>query len=164
MVLTTGCSTGVETRVSSSGVSPLSAGSYMMASAAPLSADLRSTRSLVSQKLLQMGFVEAAGAPTYLEVTFDVRDASLSLGSEAGPASLSAAKKRKALQSCADREYRLGVTMTRISDGAELFKVRAAEYHCKMTAEEAMPALVDAALADLGKPRGSYVLKRAARD
>jgi hypothetical protein len=54
--------------------------------------------------------------------------------------------------------------MTRISDGAELFKGRAAEYHCKMTAEEAMPALVDAALADLGKPRGSYVLKRAARD
>ncbi|MBL0924537.1 MAG: hypothetical protein IBJ12_08760 [Sphingomonadaceae bacterium] len=136
----------------------------MAAEALAPSPDLVSARSLVAQKLSQMGFVQANNASIYLEVTFDVRDASLSLGSELGSGSLSPAKKRKPLQSCADREFRLGITMTRIVDGAELFKGRAAEYHCKMTAEEAMPVLVNAALSDLGNPRGGHVVKRAARD
>jgi hypothetical protein len=159
-----GCSTGVETRVSSSGANQLPAGSYMVAALAEAATDLRVARSLVAERLAQKGFIEAKEAPLHLEVTFDVRDASLSLGSSAGPGSISGAKKRKPLQSCVDREYRLGVTLTQIADGAELYRGRAAEYHCNMPAKEALPALVDAVLADMGQPRGSYVVKRNARD
>jgi hypothetical protein len=163
-MIVAGCASGVETRVSSSGADALLASSYMVDPSAGLSADARSAHSLASQKLAQMGFVQAEQAPLHLEVTFDQRDASLSLGDGAGPGSISGPKKRKPFQSCADREYRLGVTITRIADGVELFRGRAAEYHCKLSAEDALPALVEFALADLGNPRGSYVVKRHAQD
>jgi hypothetical protein len=163
-LLVSGCSTGVETRVSSGGVNAILAGSYILASTAESAPDVRAARSLVAEKLAQRGFRQSDEAPLYLEVTFDVRDAALSLGDSQGSGSISGAKKRKPLQSCADREYRLGVTMTRIADGVELFRGRAAEYHCNMSAAEALPALVDAVLADFGNPRGNYVLKRNARD
>lgn len=99
-----------------------------------------------------------------MQVTVDSRDAALSVGGAAGLTDLAAAKKQKPLQSCKDKEYRFGVTLTRVADGAEIYRGRAAEYHCKMTLVEALPKLVDAALADVGAPRGAYTLSRKGVD
>jgi hypothetical protein len=91
----------------------------------------------------------------------DSRDAALAVGSVSGPQSLSPAKRRKPFQSCADKEFRVGITLTRIADGTELYRSRVAEYHCNLPLADALPDLVDAALADLGQPRGRYSTLRS---
>lgn len=88
----------------------------------------------------------------------------MALGTAAGPGSLSPAKRKKPLQSCEDREYRVGVTLTRVADGALAYQGSAAEHHCNMPLAEALPGLVDAALADFGNPRGAYSVMREGRD
>lgn len=162
VLLVPACSSGVETRISSSGIASPKAEAYMISTVAETSPELRSAYTLVAKKMAQKGFAIAKEAKLHAEITIDARDASLALGSGAG--NLSAPKRRKALQSCNDREYRFGVTLTRVADGEEIYRGRAAEYHCNMTIGEALPALVDAALADLGQPRGSYAVMRKAKD
>jgi hypothetical protein len=164
VMLGSACSSGIETRISSSGVTLPKAEPYMITSAAETSAESRSAYLMVAENLTQKGFAIATEAPLHLEVTVDQRDASLALGSNTGPESLSAPKRKKPLQSCHDMEYRLGVTLTRVADGAEIYRGRAAEYHCKISMAEALPALVAAALADLGNPRGSYAVLRNAKE
>ncbi len=164
-MLVSGCGSSVETRISSSGITPVEASEYMLvlpADNAP--PDLRGAYFRVAEKLHAKGFTVSETAALHLEITLDARDASLALGSTAGPESLSAPKRKKPLQSCKDKEYRLGVTLTRIADGEEIYRGRVAEYHCRMTVAEALPALVDAALADFGQPRGSYAVMRTAKD
>jgi hypothetical protein len=157
----TACSSGVETRIHSSGTGPLSAQTYHIAMAEGASADVRRAYVLVQDALSAQGFAPADDAAILLQITVDSRDAALALGT-IGPQNLSAAKGRKPLQNCADKEFRLGLTMTRIADGAEIYRSRVAEYHCKMPLSDAMPSMVDAAVADLGKPRGSYLIRRNA--
>ncbi len=164
MMLATACSSGVETRISSSGVTSLKTEPYTISTIAATSGELRSAYAMVSENLAKKGFGVAEQAPLHLEITVDQRDASLALGSNQGLENISPPKRRKPLQNCSDREYRLGVTLTRIADGAEIYRGRVAEYHCKMSVTEALPALVDAALADLGQPRGSYIVKRKAQE
>lgn len=161
-LLASACSSGVETRISSSGIASPQPEAYMVSTVSETSPELRSAYTLVAKKMAQKGFAIAKEAKLHAEITLDARDASLALGSGAG--NLSAPKRRKPLQSCNDREYRFGITLTRVTDGAELYRGRAAEYHCKMTIAEVLPTLVDAALADLGQPRGSYAVVRKARD
>lgn len=164
VLIVSACSSGVETRITSSGVTSPKTEPYMISVLPNSSAALQSGYTLVGERLAAKGFSAANEAPLHLELTVDERDASLALGSSAGPQSLAVQKRKKPLQSCSDREFRLGVTLTRISDGVEIYRGRAAEYHCKMSVTEALPALVDAALADLGLPRGRYVVKRSARE
>lgn len=160
-VLASACSSGVETRISSSGIASPKAETYMISTAAETSAELKTAYPLVAKKMAQKGFMLAKEGGLHAEITLDARDASLALGAGAG--NLSVPKRRKPLQSCNDREYRFGITLTRVADGAEIYRGRAAEYHCKMTIAEALPTLVDAALADLGQPRGSYAVMRKAK-
>ncbi len=158
------CSSGVGMRISSSGIASPNAQSYMTISTAEASPELQSAYAVVAINLAQKGFFKATEAPLHLEVTIDRRDAALALGSPAGPHSLSAPKQRKPLQSCKDQEYRFGITVTRVADGVEIYKGKAAEHHCNLPMAEALPALVDAALADFGAPRGAYSVKRKVRD
>jgi hypothetical protein len=53
--------------------------------------------------------------------------------------------------------------LTRIADGAEQFRGSASETHCKQGLSTILPLLADKAMADLGSPRGEYVLKRVIR-
>lgn len=164
-LLVSACGAGVETRISSSGTTPTEPGTYMVTlPVVGTPSDLSAANQRVAEKLSAKGFAVSETAALHLEVTLDARDAALALGSAAGPQSLSTAKRKKPLQSCKDMEYRLGVTLTRVADGAEIYRGRAAEYHCRMTVAEALPALVDSALADLGQPRGSYTVMRSAKD
>lgn len=162
--LAAGCSNNIETRVSSSGVQSPLAQAYMISTVAETSEELRSAYKQVATTMVQNGFVLAKAAPLHLEITLDARPADLALGGKDGPASLSPAKRKRPLQSCQDREYRLGVTFTNVGDGNEIYRGRAAEYHCKAEMADVLPTLVKAALADFGKPRGNYVLKRKGRE
>jgi hypothetical protein len=163
-LLATACSANVETRVSSSGINSPKPDQYMISTFAEASPELRNAYKLVARNMEQKGFALTKSAPLHLEITLDARDAALALGSTDGLETLSPAKRKKPMQSCGDKEYRLGVTLTQVADGAEVYKSRAAEYHCKMPMADALPVLVGAALADFGKPRGSYVVKRKAKD
>lgn len=162
--LLTGCSTSIETRVSSNGVSSPTAEAYMISTVAETSPELRSAYKLVAAAMAQNGFTLAKEAPLHLEITLDARPSTLSLGGKEGPASLSPAKRKKPLQSCEDQEFRFGVTVTKVGDGSEIYRGRAAEYHCKVEMADALPTLVNAALADFGKPRGYYILTRKGRE
>jgi hypothetical protein len=163
-LLSAGCSSNIETRVISNGVQSPAAEAYMTSTVAETSIELRSAYKLVAAAMAQKRFLLAKEAPLHLEITLDARPAALALGGKDGAGSLSPAKKKRPLQSCEDREYRLGVTLTRVSDGTEIYRGRAAEYHCKMSVAEALPMLVNAALADFGNPRGRYATLRKGRE
>lgn len=163
-LLVSGCAQTIETRVTSMGMPIAVPAAFMMSTTEETPAEVRRAYPIVTKRMIAKGYSIAKEAPLHLQVTVDARDAALALGNSDGVAALSVAKARKPLQSCADKEYRVGVTLTRVADGAELFRGRAAEYHCKMTLADALPALVDAALADLGAPRGSYAVTRKGID
>ena len=163
-ILIAGCSQTVETRIMSKGQPALVAGAFSLSENRTQTAGLSSARTLVSDVLVSRGYEIAKNGALHLEVSLSERPAELSLGTAAGPASIAIAKRKKPLQSCEDREYRIGVALTRIADGALLYQSSAAEYHCNQTLTDALPDLVKAAMADLGKPRAAYVVKRAGRD
>jgi hypothetical protein len=110
---------------------------------------------LVAQALADKGYKAAEIADVSLHVTLSDRPAGLSLHSGSSVLAPTSGKKR-----CAKREYRLGVTLTKIVDGSLVYQSHAAELHCKLTVEQVLPALVDAALQDIAAPRGSYTVKR----
>lgn len=164
LILLAGCSQTVETRIMSKGQPASIAGTFSLSETTSLSPGLLSARKLVSEALLSRGYTIAENGAFHLEVSLAERPAELSLGSAAGPTSIAVAKRKKPLQSCQDREYRIGVALTRVTDGALLFQSSAAEYHCNQPIADSLPELVKAALADLGNPRGTYTVKRAGRD
>ncbi len=164
VIMIAGCSANVETRISSTGLNAATPSTFFSAQDKMASPELANAYRLVSGNLSERGYKPAENASLHLEVTLAVRPASLALGTAAGPGTLAKAKRRKPLQSCEDREYRIGVTLSQVGNGALLYQGSAAEYHCNMPLAEALPALVDAALVDLGNPRGSYVIKRKAQD
>ena len=161
--LSGGCTGKVDTRVQSSGIASPSPQAYMISTVAETSPELRRAYKIVAAAMAKKGFTLVKEGTLHLEITLDARPAALSLGSKEGANSLSPAKEKKMLQSCEDREYRLGVTLTN-AEGSEIYRGRAAEYHCKVAVSAALPTLVDAALADFGSPRGSYVIKRSGRE
>jgi hypothetical protein len=109
----------------------------------------------VIQALAAKGYRAAEMADVSLHVTLSDRPADLSLN--AGPVVLAPTSGKKR---CAKREYRLGVTLTKIADGSLHYQSHVAEFHCKLTIEQVLPMLVDAALKDVAAPRGSYTIKR----
>lgn len=158
-----GCSNMVETRVTSSGQSNLISTSLLF-DAVNKPPELKTAYQLVAETLEKKGFSDAENGAVHLQVTLSSRPAQLAVGTGPAVVSLLPAKHKKALQSCADKEYRLVTILTRIADGVELYRASAAEYHCRLTLSEATQPLVAAALADLGEPRGAYTKKRNSKD
>ena len=152
-LLVTACIGPIETRVDSRGT----AGAQPVSFAADpdVLGPAEATQKLVAQALAAKGYRTADVADVSLHVTLSDRPADLSLHS--GPAVLAPTSGK---MRCAKREYRLGVTLTKIADGSLYYQSHAAEFHCKLTVEQVLPALVDAALKDIGAPRGSYTVKR----
>lgn len=159
-----GCSPVVETRISSSGRANLTPAAYSFSEPSASTPELQTAQRLVSDNLRTRGFVVSDNAPLHMELTLAVRPASLALGTASGPGSLATAKRKKPFQNCEDREFRIGIALTQVSDGALLYQGSAAEYHCNMSLMRAIPDLVVAALTDLGKPRGRYAVERKAQD
>lgn len=147
------CAGPIETRIDSSGLSPVAPATFRLDPEASADAE-----ALVGAALEQKGFKLAETGALNLQVTVAERSAELAL--QEGKAILAPSAGKRL---CADREYRLGVTLTRISDGVTVYLAHASEFHCKQTLAEVLPVLVNSALADLGSPRGQYVIKRPRR-
>lgn len=151
------CTGPIETRVVSSGTGVRDAAS-ILTEAPPSSQAAAGAYALAVERLAERGFGQSETGALQLHVAFAERDAAIAVRTKSGEQLLdvSAAKPKKPLQNCADREMRLSVTLTRIADGSELYRGSAAEYHCKAQAADVLPALVNAALADLAGPKGAY--------
>jgi hypothetical protein len=168
--LLSGCVRTVETRVNTSGGGAgMPSGTYIIAPAEKaLSPELAQAQQLVSGHLAAKNFIPSQTGELYLQVTASARPAELMLATakDGKPVILSAVNKKRPSSKCANNEYRVSVTLTRISSGAMAYHGTAAETHCKMAFAQVMPSLVDAALGDLHLPtgiagrEGSYVLKR----
>ena len=153
ILLLAGCAGPIETRVDSSGANAVQPAKILLQS--DVSGPGAEAQMLVSKALTSAGFQIGEPSDFSLHVSVSDRPADLSLS--AGKNVLAATPQRK---TCAAREYRLGVTMMRITDGTLVYRAHAAEFHCKQTLQQALPFLVDAALKDLGAPRGGYTVKR----
>ncbi len=148
-----GCTGPIETRVDSRGMTAVQPVSFAVD---PMPVGLRlDAQNMVAKALLGKGYSAGEMAKLSLQVTVSDRPADLSL--RAGSDVLAPAAGKK---SCAKREYRLGIMLTEIANGSLYYQSHAAEYHCKQTIQQALPILVDAALKDIGAPRGSYIVKR----
>jgi hypothetical protein len=153
IVLLAACAGPIETRIESAGSSVAKLTSF---SKDPDATGLVARgQTAVTKALTDKGYRLAEVAELTLQVTVSDRPANISL--QNGSKTLaSAANKRR----CAKREYRVGVTLTEQSNGNEYYRGTAAEFHCQITVEQALGPLVQAALADIGAPRGSYTVKR----
>jgi hypothetical protein len=161
VLLLGGCAGPIETRIASSGPGLVQPQSIMREEVAPTGTSL-AARNAVLAMLANRGFAEADTAELQLQVAMSERDAAVAVSTTVSgrKRDIAAAKKRKPLQSCADREIRLSVVLTRISDGALLYRGDAAEYHCRGQLADLIEPLAESALADLNKPRGAYTATR----
>jgi hypothetical protein len=150
LLAVTACAGPIETRIDSAGMGPVKPATFQIGEAASAEA-LPTIVGLLQQK----GFQQAGVGQLSLQIALSDRPAELAL--QSGSATLSPAKGK---QGCAKREYRLGVTLTRLSDGTEVYRAHAAEFHCKLTLTDVLPILAQSALADLGAPRGAYTVNR----
>ena len=152
-LLVSACIGPIETRVDSRGTGGAQPVSF--AADPDVLGPAEDAQKLVTQALAAKGYRTADVADVSLHVTLSDRPADLSLHSGATVLAPASGKKQ-----CAKREYRLGVTLTKIADGSLYYESHAAEFHCKLTVEQVLPMLVDAALKDISAPRGSYTVKR----
>lgn len=156
-LLLASCGGPIETRISSAGPG-VAMPTSILAEKIEAGASNAAARDMVAAKFSEMGFTLGNTGALQLHVAVSERDAAISVATD--KFEIAQAKKRKPLQTCADKEYRLAVALSRISDGALLYRGSAAEYHCKATLAQAMPTLVERALADLAAPKGNYVVTR----
>jgi hypothetical protein len=155
-LIVSACVGPIETRVDSRGLNEAQPVSILADTDVAVASS--EAHRVVEQALFAKGFRAASESPkadVSLHVTLSDRPADLSLNAGSEVLAPPSGKKR-----CAKREYRLGLTLTKIADGAIIYKSHAAEFHCKQTVQQALPALVDAALRDIGAPRGAYIVKR----
>jgi len=158
-----GCSGPIETRVSSAGEEQPIAGSFMLAPLPDNSADeLTGAQALLVEGLLTKGYHHADDADMMLTVGISDRPAQLTVKN--GAQILAPGKQPKMWQSCADREYRMTIELTRRADGAQLYSGNASEYHCNATLTETLPSLAKRLVADIERPRGPKLLVRLGKD
>lgn len=153
LLVLAGCAGPIETRIESAGISAAAPTSFAIDP--EITGPAAGVQAKVTEHLQGLGYRLADNGALKLHVTASDRPAELALQSGSHQLAVAAGKKR-----CAKREYRVGITLTRISDGANIYRSSAAEFHCKLTLDEALPTLVSAAMADLGAPRGAYVVNR----
>ncbi len=155
-------------RISSAGAEKIGSLDYQLAEqgADQQNADYLLTQRLLTEALKERGIHHTASAPIILQVTLSKRPANLGLtiGEGEGAKTIATPKKNKPLQSCKDEEYRLGIRFFKISDGSSLYSGDAAEYHCKASLSEALPAMVNAIIYDMNGPRGDKIRLRRGKD
>ncbi len=159
VLILTGCVRYVETRTDSAGISPINPAGYLLVTPEKVvSQELVKAQEMVAQRLSAKGYSAAENGTLYLQVGTAIRPGSLSL-SKPG-AVLAKADKKRSSSKCVWNEYRVVIVLTAISDGREVYRGSASENHCKESLTDTLPTLIDAALADLGNPRGAVTTKR----
>ena len=86
------------------------------------------------------------------------RPADMSYAVDGAP--LATSKKRRALQSCKDREIGIKLVLMRVKDAAVAYRGMAEEYHCKAKAVDVMPLLLDSALSGFSGQNGQRIVER----
>jgi len=157
------CSGPIETRVLSAGTENLEPRGYMLSEKPTgASAEYALAQQLLRDGLAERGFVLQDQADALMTFTVSNRPANLSVST--GQRKISAEKKNKPLQNCEDREYRVAMQLVAIADGEKLYAGEAAEYHCKATLAEALPAMAEILVDDIGSVPGKKKRQRLGKD
>jgi hypothetical protein len=158
-LMLTACVQKVDTRVNSAGISNPAVASYILVAPEKVtSPTYKAAQWMVSDRLYKRGYTISDTGSLYLQIGVASRPASLAL--KQSNATLAEASKKPSSKRCPLNEYRLTISLTNVADGAEVYSASASEYHCKLTLDAVLPVLADAALADLGQPKGAYVVER----
>ena len=159
-----GCVTPIETVVSTAGLNEGVGGNFVVPDPeSKRDADVEFAQAAVIRKLAASGLHNAPDAAYRLEVTFAALPADLMVRVGDTASGTPPPKRRKGPRKskhCDPVDYRLGVLMSRIMDGATLYRSSAREYHCRGEQAAFIDQMVNAALADLGNPRGDYMVER----
>jgi len=161
------CGGKVETRISSAGEPNIGNLVYQFSeNTGPQNSDLENARQLLTSALAARDIRQGNSAPIFLQVTLSDRAANLGLtkGGETKTTVISAPKKKKIFQNCKDREYRLAIRFSKISDGSIVYAGDVAEYHCNATVSESLPAMVSALVADIDMPGGDKTHSRRGKE
>lgn len=163
----TACSGPIETRIDTAmPVAPASGSTYFLSVPEGDAAPIQSrAAALLEPRLTAVGLTRTSDpeAAKYV-VSLGVADRSADFGYQSGGQVIAMPKKKRALQSCVDREYRVTVAIMQVSDGAESYRGSAAEYHCKASLDDILPTLVDAALSGFTGQTGPRVELRQGVD
>lgn len=156
-----GCAGPVETVAGSTGTVP-----PRLAVAIVSAPDLNGpaavqARVAVAQALTGQGYVIDPNAQALVTVGLAERDAVVAIGAPAG--GISAGKKQRLLQNCADRTQRLTLAFYAGPD-AEPVRAFAEEHHCSAALAESLPSLAARAVDGLLHPGDPRITYRFSRD
>jgi hypothetical protein len=149
----------IETRIDSVGAQALEPGGFVLLPADKTSSEeLIRARDLVTERLMAKGYSANENGALYLEIGFAARPADISVNQSTNV--LASASLKRSSKKCVRYEYRLSVALTQIANGTEIYRASAGEFHCNADVNALLTILTDRAMADLGNPRGAYLLKR----
>ncbi len=154
-----GCAGPIETRAGLSGAAlPANAAIALNVSHGQQGPLVDEVRRAVAGQLARQGHREAQDGTARVVIAFTVRPAAIEVLSARNEV-LSAAKRRRALQNCADRTFRLTLVAEGIGETAS--RAWAEEYHCKAAPGASIGPLAAQAVAALvGKGSAHPVLRR----
>ncbi len=158
-ILATGCTSPIETRVSSIGENTPASSRYFWGNRISFG-EANEVTQLIESRLLAKGLAIGETAPMRLDATFSALPAALKLRIGNGAAETTQIKPPRKSGKCEPVEYRFGLSLSRLEDGAIYYRSNAAEYHCKGNEAAILPMLIDAALVDIGSPKGNYSILR----
>jgi hypothetical protein len=160
-----GCAATVTTRVSGegAGLAPPARLAFLATDEDAPVADAAAAAAL-ADALRAAGYSVADDADYLIDFALAARPAAFGVHAGGSTAPLSAAKRKKPLQSCKDHTHRLTLTIADRKTGNTLYRGSAEEHHCKATLAESRAALISAVVGDLKKPGGARVLKRGGKD
>ena len=165
--LMTACSGPVETHISTAMPrAPEKGGIYFLSTPEGVAAPVQEAAIvLLEQRLTTQGLIRTMDSESaQYVVSLGVADRLADVGYTSGDATLAAPKQKRALQSCADREYRITFAIQKVADGTDAYHGSASEYHCKARFTDVMPLLLDAALSGFNGQTGTRVEKRSGLD
>lgn len=143
------CAGPIETRINTAVQEPPARGAsyYLSVPEGPVGPMNAEAAKLLEARLASLGLsrIDDPEKAQYA-AALTVADRPADMSYAAADIALATAKKRRALQSCKDREVHVAFVLTRIADASSAYRGSAAEYHCKAQTAEVMPLLLDKAL------------------
>lgn len=157
------CAGPIETRIDTAiAVPPAKGSTYLLSiSEGPTASTQNDAAMLLDQRLTSQGLTRTMDAETaQYVVSLGLADRPADVGYSAGGEALATPKKKRALQSCSDREYRVTIAIMQVADGMESYRGSASEYHCKANLADVMPHLMDSALSGFAGQNGARIETR----
>lgn len=165
-----GCATTVDNRVSNSGPGlTTGAAVSVLVTETPRSDLEQAVLPRLTGALQKAGYAVTPDAGHVVDFAFSTRPAELGVARSAQSPTgktpqvwASPPQGRGAFSSCKKQTYRLIVTMMEKANGALTYHGASEVTQCPVSSQTAVDMLLPGALADLGAPGKSYVVKRAA--